>query len=553
MQKYLRDLKPDKFDDLIAMNALYRPGPMAYIPNFIDRKHGREKISYDLPIMAEYLKETYGITVYQEQVMLLAQSLGGFSKGDADVLRKAMGKKQKSVLDKMKSQFITGATQKGYEAGTLEKIWTDWEAFAEYAFNKSHSTCYAMVAYQTAYLKAHYPSEYMAAVLNNAGSIEKITFFMEECKRMGLNVLGPDINESKKGFAVNKTGDIRFGLGGLKGVGEAAVESIIEEREKKGHFISIFDMIKRINQRTVNKKTLESLTYAGAFDCFKELHRAQYFYLAPGEMRTGIERLINWGQAQQSLTAGSTNTLFGDLPSVMEVPPPKFQPCEHWTLTELLDHEKEVTGMFMSGHPLDHFKFEIHHYGITGIQDFNEIKEAVTLLANPNKILRLAGLVIDAQHRVTKTGRNFGSFVLEDFSGKSEFLLWSDDYVKFSNYLEKGKNLFITGYFKTRWGKENEFEFKVASIMLLESIKQQLTKQLIISVEARHLTSNMVNFLEKNLKYHRGRSSIKFTIKDLKLQHKVSLFSMDNGFEMNDEMATFLTNSPELEVQVVSN
>ncbi len=553
MQKYLRDLKPDKFDDLIAMNALYRPGPMAYIPNFIDRKHGREKISYDLPIMAEYLKETYGITVYQEQVMLLAQSLGGFSKGDADVLRKAMGKKQKSVLDKMKSQFITGATQKGYEAGTLEKIWTDWEAFAEYAFNKSHSTCYAMVAYQTAYLKAHYPSEYMAAVLNNAGSIEKITFFMEECKRMGLNVLGPDINESKKGFAVNKAGDIRFGLGGLKGVGEAAVESIIEEREKKGHFISIFDMIKRINQRTVNKKTLESLTYAGAFDCFKELHRAQYFYLAPGEMRTGIERLINWGQAQQSLTAGSTNTLFGDLPSVMEVPPPKFQPCEHWTLTELLDHEKEVTGMFMSGHPLDHFKFEIHHYGITGIQDFNEIKEAVTLLANPNKILRLAGLVIDAQHRVTKTGRNFGSFVLEDFSGKSEFLLWSDDYVKFSNYLEKGKNLFITGYFKTRWGKENEFEFKVASIMLLESIKQQLTKQLIISVEARHLTSNMVNFLEKNLKYHRGRSSIKFTIKDMKLQHKVSLFSMDNGFEMNDEMATFLTNSPELEVQVVSN
>lgn len=553
MQKYLRDLKPDKFDDLIAMNALYRPGPMAYIPNFIDRKHGREKISYDLPVMAEYLQETYGITVYQEQVMLLAQSLGGFSKGDADVLRKAMGKKQKSVLDKMKSQFIAGASQKGYEAATLEKIWVDWEAFAQYAFNKSHSTCYAMVAYQTAYLKAHYPSEYMAAVLNNAGSIDKITFFMEECKRMGLNVLGPDINESKKGFAVNKAGDIRFGLGGLKGVGEAAVESIIEEREKKGHFISIFDMIKRINQRTVNKKTLESLTYAGAFDCFKELHRAQYFYLAPGEMRTGIERLINWGQAQQSLTAGSTNTLFGDLPSVMEVPPPKFQPCEHWTLTELLDHEKEVTGMFMSGHPLDHFKFEIHHYGITGIQDFNEIKEAVTLQANPNKTFRLAGLVIDAQHRVTKTGRNFGSFVLEDFSGKSEFLLWSDDYVKFSNYLEKGKNLFITGYFKTRWGKENEFEFKVASIMLLESIKQQLTKQLIISVEARHLTSGMVNFLEKNLKHHRGRSSIKFTIKDLKLQHKVSLFSMDNGFEMNDEMATFLTNSPELEVQVVSS
>ncbi|MFM9911325.1 MAG: OB-fold nucleic acid binding domain-containing protein, partial [Chitinophagaceae bacterium] len=546
-------LKPDKFDDLIAMNALYRPGPMAYIPNFIDRKHGREKISYDLPIMSEYLEETYGITVYQEQVMLLAQSLGGFSKGDADVLRKAMGKKQKSVLDKMKNQFIAGATKKGYEASSLEKIWTDWEAFAQYAFNKSHSTCYAFVAYQTAYLKAHYPSEYMSAVLNNAGSIEKITFFMEECKRMGLNVLGPDINESKKGFAVNRSGDIRFGLGGLKGVGEAALESIIDERLKNGHFISIFDLIKRINQRTVNKKTLESLTYAGAFDCFKEMHRAQYFYLAPGETRNGIERLINWGQAQQSLAAGSTNTLFGDLPSVMEVPPPKLATCEPWNLTELLDHEKEVTGMFMSGHPLDHFKFEIHHYGITGMQDFNEIKEAVNLQANPNRTLRLAGLVVDAQHRVTKTGRNFGSFMMEDFSGKSEFMLWSDDYVKFANYLEKGKNLFITGFFKTRWGKENEFEFKVTNIILLESIKQLLTKQLILSIEARHLTEAMVSFFEKNLKYHRGRSGIKFNIKEPKVQHKVTLLSMENGFEMNEEMALFLQNSPELEVQVVSS
>ncbi len=553
MQKYLRDLKPDKFDDLIAMNALYRPGPMAYIPNFIDRKHGREKISYDLPIMSEYLEETYGITVYQEQVMLLAQSLGGFSKGDADVLRKAMGKKQKSVLDKMKNQFIDGATKKGYEASSLEKIWTDWEAFAQYAFNKSHSTCYAFVAYQTAYLKAHYPSEYMSAVLNNAGSIEKITFFMEECKRMGLNVLGPDINESKKGFAVNQAGDIRFGLGGLKGVGEAALESIIAERIKNGHFISIFDLIKRINQRTVNKKTLESLTYAGAFDCFKEMHRAQYFYLAPGETRNGIERLINWGQAQQSLAAGSTNTLFGDLPSVMEVPPPKLATCEPWNLTELLDHEKEVTGMFMSGHPLDHFKFEIHHYGITGMQDFNEIKEAVNLQANPNRTLRLAGLVVDAQHRVTKTGRNFGSFMMEDFSGKSEFMLWSDDYVKFANYLEKGKNLFITGFFKTRWGKENEFEFKVTNIILLESIKQLLTKQLILSIEARHLTESMVSFFEKNLKYHRGRSGIRFNIKEPKLRHKVTLLSMENGFEMNEEMALFLQNSPELEVQVVSS
>ncbi|HYE56108.1 MAG TPA: DNA polymerase III subunit alpha, partial [Chitinophagaceae bacterium] len=279
MQKYLRDLKPDKFEDLIAMNALYRPGPMSYIPNYVDRKHGREAITYDLPDMEEYLKETYGITVYQEQVMLLAQRLAGFSKGDADVLRKAMGKKQKSVLDKMKAQFIDGAVKKGHDAEKLEKIWTDWESFAQYAFNKSHSTCYAYVAYQTAYLKAHYPAEYMAAVLNHAGSIDKITFFMDECKRMGLKVLGPDINESKKGFAVNQRGEVRFGLGGLKGVGENAVENIIQERERNGQFTTIFDFIKRINQRSVNKKTLESLAYAGAFDCFKELHRAQYFHI----------------------------------------------------------------------------------------------------------------------------------------------------------------------------------------------------------------------------------------------------------------------------------
>ncbi|MCC7525389.1 MAG: DNA polymerase III subunit alpha, partial [Chitinophagaceae bacterium] len=273
MQKYLRELKPDKFGDLIAMNALYRPGPLAYIPNFIDRKHGREAITYDLPEMEEILSDTYGITVYQEQVMLLSQKLGGFSKGDADVLRKAMGKKQKAVLDKMKARFIEGAVAKGHNSGVLEKVWTDWEAFAQYAFNKSHSTCYAFVAYQTAYLKAHYPSEYMAGVLNHAGAIDKITFFMEECKRMGLKVLGPDINESQKGFSVNKKGEIRFGLGGLKGVGEAAIEGIIEER-KKEPFKSIFDLAKRVNQRVVNKKSLECMAYSGAFDCFADLHRA---------------------------------------------------------------------------------------------------------------------------------------------------------------------------------------------------------------------------------------------------------------------------------------
>src|SRR6201985_3034534 len=276
--------------------------------------------------------------------MLLAQKLAGFSKGDADVLRKAMGKKQKAILDKMKSQFVKGATAKGFAAETLEKIWTDWEAFAQYAFNKSHSTCYAFVAYQTAYLKAHYPSEYMAAVLNHAGSIEKITFFMEECKRMGLKVLGPDINESKHGFAVNQKGEIRVGLGGLKGVGEAAVESIIGERAKDGAYHSMFDLIKRINQRAVNKKTLESLAYAGSFDCFRELHRAQYFHIPQGDTSSGLEKIIKFGNVYKTNSTQTSNSLFGDL-TMPEIAVPKIPTCEPWSLTELLNYEKDVTGM----------------------------------------------------------------------------------------------------------------------------------------------------------------------------------------------------------------
>jgi DNA polymerase-3 subunit alpha len=551
MQKYLRELKADQFADLIAMNALYRPGPLAYIPNFIDRKHGREPITYDLPEMEEYLQESYGITVYQEQVMLLAQKLAGFSKGDADVLRKAMGKKQKAVLDKMKAQFIKGATEKGHPADKLEKIWTDWEAFAQYAFNKSHSTCYAYVAYQTAYLKAHYPSEYMAAVLNNAGNIEKITFFMEECKAMGIKCLGPDVNESKKGFSVNKNGDIRFGLGGLKGVGEAAVESLIEEREKNGPYQSAFDMIKRVNQRTVNKKTLESLVYAGAFDCFTDMHRAQYFFTPPGDNSTGLEKIVKFGNVYQAQHTTTSNTLFGDMATVMDIQPPKIPACESWSLTELLNYEKEVTGMFMSGHPLDHFRFEIKHYGITTMAEFNEIKETLALQPNPGRPFRLAGLVIDAQHRVTRTGRQFGVLVVEDYSGKSEFMLWSDDYMRFTNYLEKGKNLFITGSFKPRFNKQ-EYEFKVEKINLLESIKQNLTKQVIIDIEARFVNEEMVRFFENNLKTFPGRSGLKFNIKDPKTMCKVCLQTIETGFEMNDEMAAFLQNRPELEVQVVT-
>jgi DNA polymerase-3 subunit alpha len=551
MQKYLRELKPDKFDDLIAMNALYRPGPLAYIPKFIDRKHGREPITYDLPEMEEYLKETYGITVYQEQVMLLAQKLAGFSKGDADVLRKAMGKKQKDTLDKKKEQFIKGATEKLYPPEKLEKIWNDWEAFAQYAFNKSHSTCYAYVAYQTAYLKTHYPAEYMAAVLNNAGSIEKITFFMEECKRMGIKVLGPDINESAKGFAVNAKGEIRFGLGGLKGVGEAAVESIISERQKNGSFASVFDFIKRINQRTVNKKTLESLAYAGGFDCFPEFHRAQYFLIPDGESVNGLEKLIKFGQIISSQTANTANTLFGDLPITMEIPPPRLPDCPHWPLTVQLDHEKEVTGMFLSGHPLDHYKFEMRHYNVTPIADFNEFKEAIRMHPNPGRPFRLIGLVAEAQHRIAKSGNKYGNFIIEDYSGKTDIILFSEDYLRLSPFLQQGSTVFMTGYFKQRYNRE-EFEFKVMTVSLAETMKRNITKQLNIDVHPQDITPEIVSFVERNMKSNPGKSSLKFTLAEPKNKMKISLVTMNSGFEMNEELIQFLEKSPQLEVQVLT-
>jgi DNA polymerase-3 subunit alpha len=549
MQKYLRELKPDKFDDLIAMNALYRPGPMSYIPDYIDRKHGKKQVEYDLPDMEEHLKETYGITVYQEQVMLLSQKLAGFSKGDADVLRKAMGKKQIAVLDKMKAQFVAGATAKGHPEDKLEKIWTDWEAFAQYAFNKSHSTCYAFVAYQTAYLKAHYPSEYMAAVLNHAGSIEKITFFMEECKRMGLKVLGPDINESQNGFAVNKKGEIRFGFSGLKGVGEKAIEDIIIERDKHGAFKSIFDLAKRCNTKSVNKKSMESLAYSGAFDCFTDVIRAQYFYAAPGDV-SGLEKIIKFGNVFQSQAASTTNTLFGDL-VMPEIMPPKLSVCEPWPLVQQLDYEKEVTGMYISGHPLDNYKFELKHYNITPLADYVEFKNNVNSSPNPAKQFRVAGLVIDAAHRLTKTGKNFGILTIEDFSGKAEFMLWSEDYVKYQNYLEKGMIVLVEGGFKQRYNSQ-EYQFGLSRIHLLETVKTSLTKQVIIDVQPQFINADFINFIDHNIKANPGKTSIKFNVKDLRNNHKIGLYTLEKGFTMNDEMALFLNDNVDVEVSVVT-
>ncbi|MEO8823240.1 MAG: DNA polymerase III subunit alpha [Ginsengibacter sp.] len=548
MQKYLRELKPDKFDDLIAMNALYRPGPMAYIPAFIERKHGRQEIVYDLPEMEEILKDTYGITVYQEQVMLLSQKIAGFSKGDADILRKAMGKKKRDVLDKMKTQFIEGAKKNHHPEKTLEKIWTDWESFAQYAFNKSHSTCYAFVAYETAYLKAHYPSEYMAAVLNHAGAIDKITFFMEECKSMGLTVLGPDINESQKGFAVNKKGEIRFGFSGMKGVGEAAIENIIEEREKHGIFTSIFDMMKRVNQRTVNKKSLESLANAGAFDCFKNLHRAQFFFTAPGETINSLEKIIRFGHQYQAQKNNNTNTLFGDL-QMEDVMPPAIPDCQPWPLIELLDNEREVIGMYLSGHPLDNFKFQLKYYKFDTVAEFNEFKSAVNLYPNPSRSFRIAALVTEAQHRISKRGNKFGILHLEDYSEKMELLLFGEDYVKYTHYLEPGMVLCLSGSFKQRYNT-SPYEFRISNICLLESVMKSNTKKLNIELNPKDVSKELINFIGDNVQKFPGNSGLRFTICDDPNNLKFSMFSMDNTFEMNDEMANFLQHKPEFDIKV---
>ncbi len=549
MQKYLRELKPDKFDDLIAMNALYRPGPMAYIPEYIDRKHGKKQVEYDLADMEEFLKETYGITVYQEQVMLLSQKLGGFSKGDADILRKAMGKKQKSVLDKMKVQFVEGAATKGHDKEILEKVWTDWEKFAQYAFNKSHSTCYAFVAYQTAYLKAHYPSEYMAAVLNHAGSIDKITFFMEECRRMGIKVLGPDINESNNGFAVNKKGEIRFGFSGLKGVGENAIQNIIEERNKHGHYTSIYDLAKRVNHRSANKKSLESLVYSGAFDCFEDITRAQYFFQAPGDMQ-GLEKILKFGSVFQAQNASSANTLFGDL-QMPEIVPPKLAVCDPWPLAEQLDYEKDVTGMYMSGHPLDNYKFEMRHYNITPLADYMEFKSTVNENPNPAMQFRLAGLVVDVQHRLTKKGKNFAILGIEDYSGKAEFFLWSEDYVKYNNYLEKGLILLVEGGFRQRYDGQS-YDFSINKLHLLDTVKSTLTKQVIIEVEPQFIDEEMVEFIDSNVKANPGKTSLKFNVIDTRHQYKVGMYSLEKSVTMNDDLASYLNENKDIDVSVVT-
>ncbi|MBL0047943.1 MAG: DNA polymerase III subunit alpha [Bacteroidetes bacterium] len=524
MQKHLKDLKPDKFEDLIAMNALYRPGPMEYIPTFIKRKHGLEKIKYDFDVTEDLLSETYGVTVYQEQVMLLSQRLAGFSKGDADVLRKAMGKKQIAVLQEMKSKFLAGCQSNGHDTKVAEKVWTDWEAFASYAFNKSHATCYSFVAFQTAYLKAHYPAEYMAATLDSQGNIESISFFMEECRNMNLPVLGPDINESNFKFSVNKKGEIRIGLGALKGVGEAAVLDIVAERKANGPFATIFDLTRRVNLRSANKKTFESLALSGAFDCFKEAHRAQYFFSENGNENNFLEKVVRYGNNVQEGKNAAQHSLFGDSAEDAQIPEPAIPVCEPWGPMEKLHREKEVIGMFISGHPLDSFSVEMGFCSNT-LTDLSDLPKW------RNKDVTLAGMVTAVNHRVSKTGNPFGNFTLEDYSGSFQFTLFSESYLKMKHFLVPNSFLFLSGKVDLRWKTTDQFEFKINQIQLLSDVRDKKIKSVTLQVSLSDLSDGLVNEVNEIIHKNPGNVNLKFNISEP--TEKISIEMLSKKFKVS--------------------
>jgi len=534
MQKHLKDLKPTVFDDLIAMNALYRPGPMEYIPDFIQRKNGMAEIKYDLPDMEDNLKETYGITVYQEQVMLLSQRLASFSKGDADILRKAMGKKIIAVLQKMKPQFIEGGEANGHPREILEKIWKDWEAFAAYAFNKSHSTCYAYIAYQTAYLKAHYPAEYMAAVLsNNMNDIKQVTFFMEECKRMGLAVLGPDVNESYYKFAVNAVGAVRFGMGAVKGVGKAAVETIVENRKKDGAFKSVFDVSKRIDLRAANKKAFENLAVAGGFDSLGKSHRAQFFH-DDGDGITFLEKAIKYGAKFQENENSSQVSLFGDA-SEVQIPEPTVPPCEEWGTMEKLRREKEVVGIYISGHPLDDFKSEINAFCNASLSHLNDLENII------NREISFAGVITDVQHRTAKNGKGWASFTMEDYADTFEFRIFGEEYLKYRHFLMINSFVFMKLLVREGWinrdtGKKGDPRMQFNSFMLLQEVMENYAKKLTIKLNIDSLNEKTIFNLKETISAHKGEHTLNFMVYEMEDEIKVSLVSRKQKIQISSEL-----------------
>lgn len=542
MKKHLRALKPDKFEDIIAMNALYRPGPMEYIPNYVARKHGKEKIEYDIPAMEGILKETYGITVYQEQVMLLSQQLAGFSKGQADSLRKAMGKKIKAMMDDLYPKFVDGCIANGHDKKAVEKVWKDWEAFAAYAFNKSHSTCYAVLAFQTAYLKANYPAEFMAAVLgHNMNDIKKVTFFMEECKRLKIPVLGPDVNESYKKFTVNKKGKIRFALSAIKGVGGAAVDAIIEERVN-GEYMDVFDFTSRVNLRAVNKKSMESLAMAGAFDEFEACQRAHFVIPDPSDNCTLTEKAIKFGNSVQTSSHSAQNSLFGELAPI-EVVAPKIHTVEEFGLIEKLNREKEVIGIYLTGHPLDSYALEVKSYTTATTTNFKD---------KANQVVKMAGIITNCNSRFTKKGTKFCSFTLEDYEGSMDVFLFGKDYVEFGNMVEiVGNMVFITGKYQQRpYGNGDEFEFKISNIELLADIKDQLTSGIKLTFDLNKLDEELIDNVVAVIESHPGKYNVSMEVLDHGERYKIDFYSKSKRVDVSQDFIDELLEAGDLEYRL---
>ena len=542
MQKYLKELQPSKFEDLIAMNALYRPGPMDYIPSFIARKHGREEIKYDIPVMERYLKDTYGITVYQEQVMLLSRLLANFTRGESDTLRKAMGKKLIEKMNHLKSKFIDGGKANGYKVETLNKIWADWEKFASYAFNKSHATCYSWVAYQTAYLKANYPSEYMAAVLSRSlSNIVDITKFMDECKVMGIQVLGPDVNESILKFSVDKNKNIRFGLGAIKGVGESAVENIIEERKKNGPFQNIFDFVERVNLSSCNKKNIESLALAGAFDNFG-IQREQFFG-ETGKGETFLDTLVRYGNKYQMDKSTATNSLFGG-DDFVAIAKPEIPQCERWGELEKLNKEKELVGIYLSAHPLDDYRIILTYVCNTGMAEIND-RDSLK-----GREILLGGIVTAFREGTTKTGKPYGIVKIEDFTGSGEIALFGNDYIEYSKYCKIGMYLLITARVEPRRWNENELDFKIGSIRLLQDEKDRLIEKISISVPIHDLDEPTINELSALIKNNPGQSLLYFRVIDSEHNISQSFFSQNIRLNVTQNLIEFLQENENIDFKI---
>lgn len=508
MRKYLKELKPNNIEDLIAMNALYRPGPMDYIPEFISRKHGIKKTDYPHEWLEEILTPTYGIMVYQEQIMQAAQIMAGYSLGAADILRRAMGKKKPEEMERQKVIFVEGAFKKGVDKKKADDIFGVMAKFAEYGFNRSHSAAYSVVAYRTGYLKANYPAEYMAAVLtNNISDLKKITLFMEECQRQNIEVAGPDVNESALNFVVNDQGVIRFGLGAIKGVGEGAVENIVQEREANGPYTSIFDFMQRINLRSVNKRVLESLAMAGAFDCFENVHRAQFFHVEEEGGASFIDRLIRYSNMMTSQKNSSQMNLFGESEDAA-IPDPELPQCPYWEKLEMLKKEKEVTGMYISGHPLDNYKIQIKAFCSHNISQLHSLEKL------RNREVTFAGVILSVQHRYTKNGKPFGSFIVEDYSSSIQLMLFSEDYLKVKHFLEKESFVYIQAQVQPRFKSDDQLEVKVKSMMLLSDVMEKKASNLLIEIPLADINAPFIDELKTNIENNKGNCRLKIKLRD---------------------------------------